>query len=229
MADLRLRTGGGVLADRPTAAGAQAATHELPAHRVVMCARAEYCRAALSLHYGFAESGGGGGGGENGGGGNGGEGQACGPVLRLPVSTPEALAALRRVMYTGQLPAPPVAPVSTFPYTSTSIPASVSNTSWASTMVELAAGLEYLMLDDEAAACTAQLARTLAHDGGSDDTAAAPPPASPFPFLSPADVADGTCGGGAPGWRDSIGVSGALAALTTAAECCRWKEVSLFF
>ena len=214
--------------------------HELPAHRVIMCARAEYCRAALSLQYGFAESGAAGEPGtgsgtddndddddanSSGGG---------GPVLRLPVSTPEALAALRRVLYTGSFPAAPS--------TASAAP------SWASTIVELASGLEYLMLRDEAAACTARLARVLARDGGGGGVVVVGRGGGDGRGGNGVDRECGGSSGSVSGsagvgvgagvgtilgphhrdsWRDVVGVSGALEALNTAAACRRWEEVDL--
>ena len=79
--------------------------HELPAHRVIMCARAEYCRAALSLQYGFAESGAGGEPGTGSGTDDDDDddddaNSSGGGRAQTSVSTPEALAALRRVLYT---------------------------------------------------------------------------------------------------------------------------------
>ena len=106
---------------------------ELSAHAVVMCARSAYCRAALSPTHGFAES-------------------AAAAVssstratLRLPVSTPSALAALRDACYSGVFPRP----------------TRRGDGSWASVAVELAAALEYLTMDAEAEACASRLTRAM--------------------------------------------------------------------
>ena len=108
-------------------------TVELSAHAVVMCARSAYCRAALSPTHGFAES-------------------AAAAVssstratLRLPVSTPSALAALRDACYSGVFPRP----------------TRRGDGSWASVAVELAAALEYLTMDAEAEACASRLTRAM--------------------------------------------------------------------
>ena len=98
-----------------------------------MCARSAYCRAALSPTHGFAEftvaavS------------------SSTRATLRLPVSTPSALAALRDACYSGVFPRP----------------TRRGDGSWASVAVELAAGLEYLAMDAEAEACASRLTRAM--------------------------------------------------------------------
>ena len=119
--------------DDVDAARGDDSTVELSAHAVVMCARSAYCRAALSPTHGFAES-------------------AAAAVssssratLRLPVSTPSALAALRDACYSGVFPRP----------------TRRGDGSWASVAVELAAALEYLTMDAEAEACASRLTRAM--------------------------------------------------------------------
>ena len=119
--------------DDVDAARGDDSTVELSAHAVVMCARSAYCRAALSPTHGFAES-------------------AAAAVssssratLRLPVSTPSALAALRDACYSGVFPRP----------------TRRGDGSWASVAVELAAALEYLTMDAEAEACASRLTQAM--------------------------------------------------------------------
>ena len=59
------------------------------AHRVILCARSEYCRAALSVRHGFVES------------------EERRATLTLPVTTAQALNMLLRVVYLGEIPAVP--------------------------------------------------------------------------------------------------------------------------
>ena len=114
-------------------AGGDDSTPELSAHAVVMCARSAYCRAALSPTHGFAEST------------VAAVSSSTRATLRLPVSTPSALAALRDACYSGVFPRP----------------TRRGDGSWASVAVELAAGLEYLAMDAEAEACASRLTRAM--------------------------------------------------------------------
>ena len=128
--------------------GSDAPPAWVDAHRVILCARSEYCRAALSVRHGFVESG---------------ERRAS---LTLPVTTAQALDMLLRVVYLGEIPAVPKP-----------VPQGVEDKGWAHALVELGSCLEYIGLPAEAARCTPRLQRALAdwdvsgEPGGSGDEA----------------------------------------------------------
>ena len=113
--------------------GSDAPPAWVDAHRVILCARSEYCRAALSVRHGFVESG---------------ERRAS---LTLPVTTAQALDMLLRVVYLGEIPAVPKP-----------VPQGVEDKGWAHALVELGSCLEYIGLPAEAARCTPRLQRALA-------------------------------------------------------------------
>jgi hypothetical protein len=173
-------------------------SRRFPAHRVVLCARAEYFRAALDPARGFLESrplkardadadaretrdGG------------------C-PSLAFPfAATEEALAAALRAAYAGAAPRVDARrarerkkkKTKTFAFGAAYDDIDTENVS-ATTAVHLAASLEYLMLDREAEACASRVA----HAASARD------------------------------WRERLGgVSGALAALAAAAAARRWAEL----
>ena len=128
--------------------GSDAPPAWVDAHRVILCARSEYCRAALSVRHGFVESG---------------ERRAS---LTLPVTIAQALDMLLRVVYLGEIPAVPKP-----------VPQGVEDKGWAHALVELGSCLEYIGLPAEAARCTPRLQRALAdwdvsgEPGGSGDEA----------------------------------------------------------
>ena len=128
--------------------GSDAPPAWVDAHRVILCARSEYCRAALSVRHGFVESG---------------ERRAS---LTLPVTTAQALDMLLRVVYLGEIPAVPKP-----------VPQGVEDKGWAHALVELGSCLEYIGLPAEAARCTPRLQRALAdwdvsgEPGGTGDEA----------------------------------------------------------
>ena len=128
--------------------GSDAPPAWVDAHRVILCARSEYCRAALSVRHGFVESG---------------ERRAS---LTLPVTTAQALDMLLRVVYLGEIPAVPKP-----------VPQGVEDKGWAHALVELGSCLEYIGLPAEAARCTPRLQRALAdwdvsgEPGGAGDEA----------------------------------------------------------
>ena len=133
-------------------------SRRFPAHRVVLCARAEYFRAALDPARGFLES------------------RPlkardadarretrC-PSLAFPfAATEEALAAALRAAYAGAAPrvdarrAREKKEKKTFAFGATYDDIDTENVS-ATTAVHLAASLEYLMLDREAEACASRVA-----------------------------------------------------------------------
>ena len=113
-----------------------------PAHRVVLCARAEYFRAALDPARGFRESR-----------------EPSSRAAPFPAATPEALAAALRAAYAGAAPrvdadAEQRRSVGDDAERRTSSSFATS----ATTAVHLAASLEYLMLDREAEACASRVA-----------------------------------------------------------------------
>jgi hypothetical protein len=173
-------------------------SRRFPAHRVVLCARAEYFRAALDPARGFLESrplkardadarretrdGG-------------------RPSLAFPfAATEEALAAALRAAYAGAAPRVDARRARERKNKKTKTENAfgaayddidTENVS-ATTAVHLAASLEYLMLDREAEACASRVA----HAASARD------------------------------WRERLGgVSGALAALAAAAAARRWAEL----
>jgi len=168
-----------------------------PAHRVVLCARAEYFRAALDPARGFIESGGPATGKEK----RTGDAKQNGreTCVSFPAATRDALAAALRCAYAGATPRVDASATLTTSFSSffagkkvddtkTSSPFTVT----ATTAVHLAASLEYLMLDLEAEACASRVA-----------------------FAARADD-----------WRERLGgVAGALEALAAAANERRWAEL----
>ena len=166
-----------------------------PAHRVVLCARAEYFRAALDPARGFIES-------RPATETRTGDQNANGreTCVSFPAATRDALAAALRCAYAGATPrvdATLTTPESFFFFADGEIddtktffqkPFSVT----ATTAVHLAASLEYLMLDLEAEACASRVA-----------------------FAARADDWRERLGG----------VAGALEALAAAADSRRWAEL----
>ena len=128
--------------------GSDAPPAWVDAHRVILCARSEYCRAALSVRHGFVESG---------------ERRAS---LTLPVTTAQALDMLLRVVYLGEIPAVPKP-----------VPQGVEDKGWAHALVELGSCLNYIGSPEEASRCTPRLIRALAdwdvsgEPGGTGDEA----------------------------------------------------------
>lgn len=103
------------------------------AHRVILCARVSFFRAALDTRHGFTESV-----------------QTWGGVestirLRCPVTSPESLEALLVTLYSGSC--------FEFFQSCRRVPLSHSKETAATTAINLAAGLEYLMLHEEADEC----------------------------------------------------------------------------
>ena len=105
------------------------------AHRVILCARVPYFRAALDVRHGFTES-------ER-------LNETLIKALRFPVSCKESLACLLETLYTGGFDR---------------LDINISNTS-ITTLVDLAAGLEYLMLPEEAQVCASRVVHLA---GGAD-------------------------------------------------------------
>ena len=129
------------------------------AHRVMLCARSEYCRAALSVRHGFVESG---------------ERRA---TLTLPVTTAQALDMLLRVVYLGEIPAVPEPVPQGVEDKGHKGHKGAEDKGWAHALVELGSCLEYIGLPEEAARCTPRLKRALAdwdvsgEPGGTGDEA----------------------------------------------------------
>ena len=169
-------------------------------HRVVLCARSEYCRAALSVAHGFAESGG------------------TNASLTLPLTTRLALEMFVRVVYLGEIPAvPEPVPIDEDDDEEEEGEEGEDDeeegdgegeegdgeeegrrglVGWARALVELGGCLEYVGLPEEAARCTPRLRRALADW---DDACA--------------------------GRKRSVSAAGAINALATAVELRRWDDV----
>ena len=139
--------------------GSDAPPAWVDAHRVILCARSEYCRAALSVRHGFVESG---------------ERRAS---LTLPVTTAQALDMLLRVVYLGEIPAVPEPVPQGVEDKGHKGHKGAEDKGWAHALVELGSCLEYVGLPEEAARCTPRLIRALAdwdvsgEPGGSGDEA----------------------------------------------------------
>ena len=139
--------------------GSDAPPAWVDAHRVILCARSEYCRAALSVRHGFVES----------------EEQRA--TLTLPVTTAQALDMLLRVVYLGEIPAVPEPVPQGVEDKGHKGHKGAEDKGWAHALVELGSCLEYVGLPEEAARCTPRLIRALAdwdvsgEPGGSGDEA----------------------------------------------------------
>jgi hypothetical protein len=139
--------------------GSDAPPAWVDAHRVILCARSEYCRAALSVRHGFVESG---------------EQRA---TLTLPVTTAQALDMLMRVVYLGEIPAVPEPVPQGVEDKGHKGHEGAEDKGWAHALVELGSCLEYVGLPEEAARCTPRLQRALAdwdvsgEPGGTGDEA----------------------------------------------------------
>ena len=127
------------------AEGNATATRVFPAHRVVLCARAAYFRAALDPARGFLES-------------------RETSALPFPAATPEALAAALRAAYSGAVPRVDAATRrvglgdALDKTRARHAGRAPSPSATATTAVHLAASLEYLMLEREAEACASRVA-----------------------------------------------------------------------